>query len=78
MKKSIDETRSTPRPWYLGFHLPNGGYDEKVHLFYQDKEESPFKDYGILKEAKKDYSNLHMSPCFGLKLMNGGLCLKLG
>ena len=56
---------------YLDFHLPNGGCDEKVHLFYQDKEKPPFKDCGIVKEVKKDYSDLDMSPCFGLKLVNG-------
>lgn len=45
--------------------------DEKVHLFYQDKEQSPFKDCGTIKELKKDCSDLDMSPCLGLKLMNG-------
>ena len=70
MSKSIDGTGSTPSPWYLDFHLPNGGCDEKVHLFYQDKEQSPFKDCGTIKELK-DYSDLDMSPCLGLNLMNG-------
>ena len=60
MTNSIDGIGSAPNPWYLDFHLPNGGYDEKVHFFYQDKEQSPFKDCGIVKEVKKDYLDLDM------------------
>ena len=60
-----------PRPWYLDFHLLNGGYDEKVHLFFQDKEQCPFKDCGIVKEIKKDCFNLDMVAYLGVKLVNG-------
>ena len=47
MAQSIDAIGSNPSPWYLDFHLPNGGCDEKIHLFFQDKEQSPFKDCGV-------------------------------
>ena len=70
MAKSIDATGSNPSPWYLDFHLPNGGCDEKIHLFFQDKEQSPFKDCGIVKDVKKDCS-LDMAPCLCVKVVNG-------
>ncbi|MCO5563061.1 hypothetical protein L7F22_016697 [Adiantum nelumboides] len=71
MPKSVDATGSTPSPWYLDFHLPSGKSDERVHLFFKDKEQSPFKDCGVIKEINKDSSNLDMSPCLGVKVQNG-------
>lgn len=71
MSKPVDATGSTPTPWYLDFHLPNGGCDERVHLFFQDKEQSMFKDCGIVKELKEDCSDLDMSPCLNIKLLGG-------
>ena len=70
MAESIDATGSNPSPWYLDFHLPNGGCDEKIHLFFQHKEQSPFKDCGIVKDVKKDCS-LDMAPCLSIKVVNG-------
>ena len=70
MAESFDATGSNPSPWYLDFHLPNGGCDEKIHLFFQDKEQSPFKDCGIVKDVKKDCS-LDMAPCLCVKVANG-------
>ena len=70
MAESIDATGSNPSPWYLDFHLPNGGCDEKIHLLFQDKEQSPFKDCGIVKDVKKDCS-LDMAPCLCVKVANG-------
>ncbi|MCO5550217.1 hypothetical protein L7F22_003699 [Adiantum nelumboides] len=69
--KSVDATGSTPSPWYLDFHLPSGKSDERVHFFFKDKEQSPFKDCGVVKEINKDSSNLDMSPCLGVKVQNG-------
>ena len=74
MGESIDETGSNPSPWYLDFHLPDGVCDEKVNLFFQDKEQSPFNDYGIVKDIKKDCL-LDMSPCLYVKVVNGDLYL---
>ena len=71
MSKSIDATGSAANPWYLDFYLPNGGSDDKVHLFLQDKEQPTFKNCGVVKELKKDYSDLDMSPCLGVKVLNG-------
>ncbi|MCO5581795.1 hypothetical protein L7F22_035684 [Adiantum nelumboides] len=71
MPKSVDATGSTPSPWYLDFHLPSGKSDERVHLFFEDKEQSPFKDCGVVKEINKDSSDLDMSPCLGVKVQNG-------
>ncbi|MCO5588735.1 hypothetical protein L7F22_042694 [Adiantum nelumboides] len=71
MPKSVDATGSTPSPWYLDFHLPSGKSDERVHLFFKDKEQSPFKDCGVVKEINKDSSDLDMSPCLGVKVPNG-------
>ncbi|MCO5567930.1 hypothetical protein L7F22_021626, partial [Adiantum nelumboides] len=71
MPKSVDATGSTPSPWYLDFHLPSGKSDERVHLFFKDKEQSPFKDCGVVKEINKDSSDLDMSPCLGVKVQNG-------
>ena len=62
-------------PWYLDFYLPNGGSNQKVHLFFQDKEKSPFKDCGVVKEIKEDFSNLDMDPCLGVKVVNGDFYL---
>ncbi|MCO5556895.1 hypothetical protein L7F22_053629 [Adiantum nelumboides] len=71
MPKSVDATGSTPSPWYLDFHLPSGKSDERVHLFFKDKEQSPFKDCGVVKEINKDSSDLDMSPCLAnLKAQN--------
>ncbi|MCO5602866.1 hypothetical protein L7F22_057005 [Adiantum nelumboides] len=71
MPKLVDAISSTPSPWYLDFHLTSGKSDERVHLFFKDKEQSPFKDCGIVKEINKDCSNLDMSPCLGVKVKNG-------
>ncbi|MCO5581977.1 hypothetical protein L7F22_035866 [Adiantum nelumboides] len=71
MPKSVDATGSTPSPWYLDFHLPSGKSNERVHLFFEDKEQSPFKDCGVVKEINKDSSDLDMSPCLGVKVQNG-------
>ncbi|MCO5603473.1 hypothetical protein L7F22_057623 [Adiantum nelumboides] len=71
MPKSVDATGSTPSPWYLDFHLPSGKSDERVHLFFKDKEQSSFKDCGVVKEINKDSSDLDMSPCLGVKVQNG-------
>ncbi|MCO5561652.1 hypothetical protein L7F22_015273 [Adiantum nelumboides] len=71
MPKSVDATGSTPSPWYLDFHLPSGKSDERVLLFFKDKEQSPFKDCGVVKEINKDSSDLDMSPCLGVKVQNG-------
>ncbi|MCO5553572.1 hypothetical protein L7F22_007095 [Adiantum nelumboides] len=71
MPKSVDATGSTPSPWYLDFHLPSGKSDERVHLFFKDKEQSPFKDCGVVKEINKDSLDLDMSPCLGVKVQNG-------
>ena len=70
MAESIDATSSNPSPWYLDFHLPNGGCDEKIHFFFQDKEQPPFKDCGIVKDIKKDFS-LDMAPYLCVKIVNG-------
>ncbi|MCO5546609.1 hypothetical protein L7F22_000039 [Adiantum nelumboides] len=43
----------------------------RVHLFFKDKEQSPFKDCGVVKEINKDSSDLDMSPCLGVKVQNG-------
>ncbi|MCO5562327.1 hypothetical protein L7F22_015953 [Adiantum nelumboides] len=71
MPKSVDATGSTPSPWYLDFHLPSGKSDERVYLFFKDKEQSPFKDCGVVKEIDKDSSDLDMSACLGVKVQNG-------
>ncbi|MCO5614410.1 hypothetical protein L7F22_068691 [Adiantum nelumboides] len=71
MPKSVDATCSTPSPWYLDFCLPSGKSDERVHLFFKDKEQSPFKDCGVVKDINKDSSDLDMSPCLGVKVQNG-------
>ena len=71
VSKTIDATGANTSPWYLDFHLPNGGCDERVHLFFQDRDHPSFKDCGIVKELKKDCSDLEMSPCVGIKLLNG-------
>ena len=70
MVESIDATSSDPSPWYLDFHLQNGGCDEKIHLFFQDEEQSPFKNCGIVKDVKKDCS-LDMVPWLCVKVVNG-------
>ncbi|MCO5556544.1 hypothetical protein L7F22_010093, partial [Adiantum nelumboides] len=75
MPKSFDATGSTPSPWYLDFQLPSGKSNKKGHLFFKDKEQSPFKDCGIVKEINKDCSNPHMSPCLGVKVQNGDVYL---
>ncbi|MCO5591555.1 hypothetical protein L7F22_045542 [Adiantum nelumboides] len=71
MPKSVDATGSTPSPWYLDFHIPSGKSDERVHLFFKDKEQSPFKDCGFVKEINKESSYVDMSPCLGVKVQNG-------
>ncbi|MCO5584734.1 hypothetical protein L7F22_038666 [Adiantum nelumboides] len=76
MPKSVDATGSTPSPWYLDFHLPSGKSDERVHLFFKDKEQSPFKDCGVVKEINKDSSDLDMSPCLGVKVQNDSYLLE--
>ncbi len=68
--KLVDATGSSPGPWYLDFHLPSGKSDWRVHLFFKDKVESSFIDCGIVKEIKKDCSDLDMSPCLGVKVTN--------
>ena len=70
MSKSIDATGSNSSPWYLNFHLPNGGCDENVHLLFHDKEQYPFKYCGIVKDINKECS-LDMAPCLCVKVVNG-------
>ena len=51
--------------------MPNGRREEKVHLFFKDQDESPFKDCGVVRELKEDASNLDMTSCIHVKMING-------
>ena len=67
----VDGTGPHSTPWYLDFYLPNGKHEEKVHLFFKDQDESPFKDCGVVRELKEDASNLDMTSCIHVKTING-------
>lgn len=67
----VDGTMEPQAPWYLDLFLPSGGILERVHLFFKDRNDSPFKNCGPVQHMKTDTGGIDMSSCLCVKTTEG-------